>query len=121
MKYKFKKEITNPPHGCSIKPLIEFGVERDSLDKNIEALININWHGWTPAEIQMIIDKSNALSGTEEYDYQVPGSDFVMSIDKTEVHFFDWHTEQEEADFIWTFAEFITFMTEFKKFVEENS
>ena len=56
----------------------------------------------------------------EEYDYQVAGSDFLISIDKDEVHFFDWRTEQEEADFIWSTEKFITFMKAFKKFVAED-
>ncbi len=119
MKYKFKKEVTNPPINSSMKPLIEFGVE--ALDSNIEALEQIEWHGWTPAEIQMIIDKSKALHGDKNFQYQVPGSDFIMSIYTGEVYFFDTHHDGEEADFIWTFNEFIDFMEQFKKFVKENS
>lgn len=118
MKYKFKKTVYDIGGG---KTSFDFGVDRDSLDDTIKALININWWGWTPKEIQMIIDKSKALTDNQEFDYQVEGSGFLMSIDKDEVYFYDMHNDQKEEDFKWSFSEFIDFMEKFKKFVEENS
>ncbi|THD32872.1 hypothetical protein [uncultured Flavobacterium sp.] len=119
MKYQFKKEITNPPRNSSARPLVEFGVK--VFDKNIEALEQIEWHGWTPSEVQMIIDKSKALRGNQVYNYQVSGSDLSIHIYPEEVYFFDWRTEREEEDFKWSFNEFIDFMEQFKKFIKENS
>lgn len=113
MKYKF---TTNPYEQKNVNDF--FGVE--ILDNSIEALREIAWHGWTPEEVQMIIDKSNTLTGNERYKYQVPGSDFLIWVYSTEVYFFDMHNDQEEEDFKWTFDEFITFMTDFKKFIEDN-
>lgn len=118
-KYKFKKEITNPPKNSSVKPLIEFGIE--AIDKTIEALEQIEWHGWTPSEIQMIIDESKKATENNRYEYQVAGSDLIIVVYPDEVYFFDYHTEKEEEDFKWPFNEFIDFMEKFKKFVEENS
>lgn len=118
MKYKFKKIIYNIGGG---KTSFDFGVDRDSLDKSISALVNINWWGWTPGEIQMIIDKSKALTEDERYKYQVEGSDFLIWIYANEVYFFDMHNDQEEEDFKWSFTEFIDFMEQFKTFVTDNS
>lgn len=118
MKYKFIKEITNPPISSKVKPLIEFGVQ--VFDKQYEALEEILWHGWTPSEIQMIIDESKALTGNQEYKYQVEGSDLMIYIFTSEVFFSDLHNDNEEEDFKITFDEFITFMEDFKKFVAEN-
>ena len=118
MEYKFK--IKNK--GTENEPAYEIGVDLDSIEKDEEfALSNLDWHEWTPQEIQMIIDKTEALAGDENYEYQVPGSDFIMSIYTDEVYFFAWQTRQEEADFIWSTEKFINFMKAFKKFVEENS
>ena len=113
MKYKF----TTNPYGQQDSKM--FGVE--VLDNSIEALREISWDGWTPGEAQMIIDRSMALKDNEEFEYQVEGSDFIMSIDKDEVYFYDLHNQQKEEDFKWPLIEFITFMKEFKKFIEENS
>ena len=118
MHYRFLKKN----HGSEQDPSYEFGVDLDSIEKDEEfALSNLDWHEWTPQEIQMIIDKTEALAGDDEYEYQVPGSDFLIIADKSETHFFAWQTRQEEADFIWSTEKFINFMKAFKKFVEENS
>ncbi len=118
MNYIFLKKN----HGSEQDPSYEFGVDLDSIEKDEEfALSNLDWHEWTPQEIQMIIDKTEALVGDENYEYQVPGSDFIMSIYTDEVYFFAWQTRQEEADFIWITDKFIEFMKAFKTFVAENS
>ena len=36
------------------------------------------------------------------------------------VFFCDLHNDTEEPDFKWTFDEFITFMKDFKRFIEDN-
>jgi hypothetical protein len=113
MKYKF----TTSPYGQ--KDSIMFGVE--ILDKSIESLREISWDGWTPQEIQMIIDKSKKLQGEEMFYYQVVGSDLSIHIYHDEVYFFDHHTKQKEEDFKWSFNEFIDFMEKFKEFIKENS
>lgn len=69
----------------------------------------------------MIIDKSNGLQGNQEYTYQVPGSDLMIIIDKTEAYFLSTKSEKEEADVIWPFEKFINFMEQFKVFVQKNS
>ena len=113
-KYKF---TTNPYDQENVDDF--YGVE--IFDSSIESLREISWHGWTQNEIQMIINKSKLLKNDQEFEYQVEGSDLLISIDIKEVHFFDWHTDKVEADFIWTFNEFIDFMEKFKKFLKENS
>lgn len=117
MKYRFS---TNP-YGQKDILIKVFGVDLDSLTPETWALNGIAWDDWTPQEIQMIIDKSKALQGNQEYEYQVVGSDLLIIIDKNEAHFFDAYSEQEEADIIWSFDKFIDFMEQFKKFVEDNS
>lgn len=114
MKYKF---TTNPYGQKGINNF--FGVE--ILDISIEALREIAWQGWTPKEIQMIIDESKKATEENRYEYQVEGSDLIIVVYPNEVYFFDYHTENEEEDFKWSFSEFIDFMEKFKKFVAENS
>lgn len=121
MKYKFKKEITMPPKGSKVKALIEYGVERESLSEEIKSLYHIIWHGWTQEEIQMIIDKIYSLSEGEIYEYQVVGSDLFIQVDYNYASFFDWRTSSETEDFSWTKEEFLVFLKDFKKFIEENS
>lgn len=118
MKYKFVK--VDLSYGTIPKDKITYFFGVEVLDKKIEALELISWHGWTPQEIQMIIDNSKALKGNERYKYQVPGSDFLMWIYPNEVFFFDMHHDREDEDFKWTFTEFIDFMEKFKKFVKDN-
>ena len=116
MNYKFRKISYSANH---IDPLWQYGVEVN--DKSLIALEQIEWWGWTPKEIQMIIDKSKEATEENRYEYQVEGSDLIIVIYPDEVYFFDHHTEKVEEDFKWSFSEFIDFMEKFKKFVEENS
>lgn len=99
----------------------EYGVDYDSLSDSEKSLFQIAWWGWTPTEIQIIIDKSSALQGTQIFKYQVEGSDLIIIIDKDDVSFYDWHSKQEEPDIVWPIPTFIDFMKQFKKFVEKNS
>jgi len=100
----------------------DFGVEYDSIPEDEKHLFEIAWPDWTVEEIQMIIDKCNRLQGSEEYTYQVVGSDLMIVVDKPlGAYFFSARSEQEEADIIWSFDKFIDFMEQFKVFVEANS
>ena len=118
MNYKFKKKnfgADNDPN-----PSYEFGVDLDSITEDKEfALDSLDWWGWTPEIIQKIIDKSNKLTGNNDYTYQVEGSDFFIAVKKSEVLM--WARESRKPDITWSFNKFITFMQEFKKFVEKNS
>jgi hypothetical protein len=120
LKYKkdnMKYEFTTKAYGQEGM----YGVKYESLNDETKALFQIAWWGWTTLEIQVILDKAKSLSEGEEYDYQVSGSDLLISIDKESVYFFDANTKsQEEEDFKWDFAEFISFMEEFKIFIEAN-
>jgi len=118
MKYKFKKYRHELSDG---EVFIEYGVDRDSLSDDNKSLYHITWHGWTSQNIQSIIDKTNALMNEEVYEYQVEGSDLFILIDKSYASFFDWRTKKETEDFYLTKDEFISFMQDFKKFIEENS
>ena len=89
-------------------------------EEHLLPLEQIEWWGWTPKEIQLIIDNCNSLGDGEDYEYQVEGSDLIMLIDKTAAHFFDPHSSKKEADLIWSFTTFIEFDGRFKVFVEKN-
>lgn len=121
MKYKFKK--IDFSYGTMPKDKItyDYGVDYDSLPDNEKSLFQIAWRGWTPKEIQMIIDESKKAKEENRYEYQVEGSDLLIIVYPNEVYFFDYHTKNEEEDFKWSFSEFIDFMENFKKFVAENS
>lgn len=117
MNYKFQKK-----HFGSDKdpnPIYDYGVDLNSIVDDKEfGLSGLDWWGWTPEEVQMIIDKSNALIDDNEYDYQVEGSDFYMIIKNSEVLM--WARGSEVPDVTWSFIKFIEFMETFKKFIEEN-
>lgn len=121
MKYTFKK--IDFSYGTMPKDKItyDYGVDYDSLPDNEKSLFQIAWRGWTPKEIQMIIDESKKATEENRYEYQVEGSDLIIVVYPNDVYFFDYHTEKEEEDFKWSFSEFIDFMEKFKKFVAENS
>jgi len=118
MEYKF----TTNPYGQINMHGKMFGIDVATLSQEDWALEGIGWDQWTVEEIQMIIDKCNRLQGSEEYTYQVVGSDLMIVVDKPlGAYFFSARSEQEEADIIWSFDKFIDFMEQFKVFVKENS
>ena len=121
MIYKFKKIDFSYGTMPKEKTTFDYGVDYDSLKENEKSLFEIAWSGWTPQEVQMIINESKKLKGGERYEYQVVGSDLIIVVFKEEVYFFDHHTDKETEDFKWPFDEFIDFMEQFKKFIKENS
>ncbi|MCP1997087.1 hypothetical protein [Flavobacterium sp. HSC-61S13] len=116
MDYKFSLD----PYGQKDMTFKFYGIEIDSLTDETWALNGINWWGWTVEEIQKIIDKSMSLVDNQNYEYQVEGSDLILYIKRERVCFYDMRSEQEEADLIWSFEQFIDFMEQFKAFVAEN-
>ncbi|MCP1995290.1 hypothetical protein [Flavobacterium sp. HSC-61S13] len=117
MKYKFS---LNPYKQKDMHDKF-YGLDLHVLAREEWALNGMNWDGWTPEEIQKIIDKSKGLEENVMYKYQVAYSDLVIYIYSDEVYFHDAYSEQEEADLIWSFEQFIDFMEQFKVFVAENS
>jgi len=121
MNYKFEKIDLNYGVDPSSKFKYEFGVNYDSLKEPELSLYNIVWNGWTPKNIQELIDKTLSLEGEEYFDFIVEGTELRICIDTEYVLFFDWRTENIEDDFRWTTDKFIVFMTAFKEFVSKNS
>lgn len=122
MEYKFKKYDINSSKTPDDKKEFDFGVDYYFLTQSEKSLHNIGSHLWTPQKIQELIDKSNALQGDNEFQYQVEGGHLGIIVTKTDgVAFFDLtNRDKEEEDFIWPFEKFIVFLKDFKKFVEEN-
>lgn len=119
MNYRFQKISYS---GSGLKPIYQFGLDLNSLKNDEISLQHIESHLWTPQKIQELIDKSNALQGDNEFQYQVEGGHLGIIVTKTDgVAFFDLtNRDKEEEDFIWPFEKFIVFLKDFKKFVEEN-
>ena len=118
--YKFKKYDIN---SASIKEHLktfDFGVDYDSLNENEKSLFQINSYRWTVQEVQNILDKISTLEEEEGYDYQVEGGNLGISIYTDEVYFFDLTNKKETEEFIWSTEKFISFLNEFKAFLEEN-
>lgn len=114
MNYRF----LNKNKGTEKNPSYEFGVDLDSITVDTEyALDAMDWWGWTPEILQEIIDESNELTGNDDYFYQVEGSDFMISVKKSEVLM--WTREGGKPVVTWSFSKFIKFMETFKKFVAE--
>lgn len=123
MKYTFNKYNISSLNTPENQRTYDYGVDYNSLNKEEEALIQINSHLWTPQKIQELIEESKAIQGDEQIDYQVEGGHLGIIITKTDgVGFFDLlNREKEYEDFTWSFDKFIEFLEDFKKFVEENS
>lgn len=98
-----------------------FGVLYESISDTEKALFEINSYIWTPLEAQHLIDQSNALQNDDELEYQVEGGNLYIVINKAEVCFFNLLSKKKEPDFKWKFNDFITFIEDFKKFIEKNS
>lgn len=114
MEYKFSNKI----HGE--KGI--FGVVYESLNTEHKALFEINSDMWTSEEIQNIIDSANSLTSNEEFEYQVEGGHLYIIVDSQDAYFYNTlNDEIKEEDFKIPFSDFITFMTDFKQFIEENS
>ena len=118
--YKFKK--TDYSFGLTKGNKIRFDYGVEIYDDTISALNHIESWAWTPEEIQKIIDDANKLEGDNHIDYQVEGGYLGISIFTSEVYFFNLFEPNEsgEEDFRWPFEKFITFLEDFKKFIEDN-
>ncbi|WP_430613028.1 hypothetical protein [Flavobacterium sp. JP2137] len=116
MKYQFS---LNPYRQKNISFKF-FGVDVEALSPEESVLINISWWGWTPEELQLIIDESKAVVGNQRYTYIVEASDFIIDVYIDEVLFFDAFSKQQEPEFTWPFDKFIDFIEQFKAFVAEN-
>ncbi|WP_430613025.1 hypothetical protein [Flavobacterium sp. JP2137] len=117
MKYKF----TLNPFNQKDLGFKYYGIDIDSLAPDESVLVNIKWWGWTPEELQLIIDESKAVVGNQRYTYIVEGSELIIDIYIDEVLFFDAFSKQQEPELTWPFDKFIDFIAQFKAFVAENS
>ncbi len=100
-----------------------YGVKFESLEDSEKALFQINSFFWNDTKnIDDLIDSINSATDEDILDYQVEGGHLGIMADNTEVAFFNLlDREKEEEDFSWTKDKFITFLQDFKTFVEENS
>ena len=121
MKYKFVKyDISSKDMSFEDKSF-DYGVDYNSLNEKEKALFEINSHEWTSQKVQELINKSEALQNDDYIQYEVEGGHLGIMIDKESVAFFNLRErKQEEEDFEWTYSEFIDFLQEFKKFLQEN-
>jgi len=72
--------------------------------------------------VQQLIDDCLKLTDDETMDHQVDLGNLGMIMDKDEVAFFNLlDSEKESEDFVWAMTDFITFLEDFKIFIEENS
>lgn len=97
-----------------------FGVDYYSLEEKYRPLFLIASDDWTAEEVQKIIDECNAIVDTD-FHYQVEDSLGII-IDKNDAYFYNLNNrEKKEEDLKISFQEFIDFMKDFKKFIEDNS
>ena len=118
--YKFKK--TDYSFGLTKGNKVYFDYGVVIFDDTISALEHMESSTWTPKEIQKIIDDANKLEGDNHIDYQVEGGHLGISIFTDEVYFFNLYEPNKSGneDFKWPLRKFITFLEDFKKFIEDN-
>lgn len=116
MKYKFYKET------LEITGTIILGV---MPEKGYETLFRFGDHGWNSHLVQEIIDGVET-SRTSEERYEWSNEDVHLVSNQHGVFFFDLIARRfgqgaENQDLQMSHDEFIEFLQDFKKFVEENS
>lgn len=103
------------------------GIEIYSIVTQNAALKNVGSWGWTPSKVQEIIDgieSSKALSKDEPYEWA--NEDVELNANENGVWLYDWlahrggEKDAEKLNLFLTHTEMITFLSDFKKFVEEN-
>jgi hypothetical protein len=121
MSYKFKKYNISSLNEPEKERDYDYGVDYDFLDEREKTLFEINSHEWTSKKVDDLINECNSLQHDDYIQYQVEGGHLGIMIDKESVAFFNLRErKQEEEDFEWKYSEFIDFLQEFKKFLQEN-
>ena len=99
-----------------------------SVISDNDILTNIGSWGWTPPLAQEIIDGVEASKTVEKEDrYEWANEDVELQSNKNGVLLYDWLADRagivdpNKLNLVLTHDEFITFMKDFKKFIEENS
>lgn len=117
MKYKFYlQKISNS---------IMYSIDIVTEDLSLGVLTNFTDAGWTPAEVQEIIDGVlSTKSGKDEYRWA--NEDIFLVSRPDAVYFFDFLSrraskeKRKGQDLTLSHDEFISFLKDFKKFVQEN-
>ncbi len=113
MKYKFSTQVFGQ-EGI-------YGIEYDSIPNNEKALFEINSHIWTSEEIQNILDGIDSITLGNDFQYSVEGGHLLIVADKEETHLFnELNQSQKIADIVWSTEKLITFLKEFKEFLQKN-
>jgi hypothetical protein len=112
MKYLFKLVISNNKRGYMI-------------DSEESVLNNLGGRNWTPEKVQEMIDGVENAKTTDEI-YTWSSEDILFDADSESVLINDMMairggTESEEAELELSPNDFIQFLKDFKKFIEENS
>ncbi|MGV7105997.1 hypothetical protein [Flavobacterium sp. U410] len=116
MKYKF-----------SIREVLELKVYTVDFENGYNVINNFTDANWTPQKVQKIIDgveNSRYQDSDNSFDWQ--NEDVFLRSNKYGVFFIDLMKQRagqksEKQDLDLEHDEFIEFLQEFKKFVEENS
>jgi len=99
----------------------------DIESKEHFVLANMRNDDWTPNKVQEIIDgieESKTLPKEEPYEWA--NEDVELNANENGVWLYDWLTHRagekdtEKLNSFLTHSEMITFLSDFKKFVEEN-
>ncbi|WP_158961590.1 hypothetical protein [Myroides fluvii] len=87
-----------------------------------ELLALLGFETWTPQLIQTLINGVLATKDSDkEYKYQTEGDQLYIYSNSYAVQFFNLRGGKKEAELKLTHDEFISFLEDFKKFVEANS
>ena len=103
------------------------GIRMYGISSEVDIISHLDAPDWTPDKAQSIIDGVKSTIGTEE-EYKWANEDVYLISNKHAVFFIDLMSMRggaskikEKQDLDLPHEEFITFMEDFKKFIEENS
>lgn len=97
-------------------------------EENYKIIERFTYYGWTPSKVQEIIDgveKSKTLSKEEPFEWA--NEDVELNANENGVWLYDWLADRggekdtDKLNLFLTHEETLTFLKDFKKFVEENS
>lgn len=112
MKYSFKIQI--------VSDLVFYTVKVENSE--LYCLTRLTDAFWTKQKIQEIIDGVATTKNTaKDYKFQTEGDDLYIYSNSFGVQFFNLESKNKEADLVLEHDIFISFLKDFKKFVEENS
>lgn len=112
MKYKFSKLI--------ISDMILYDIDFD--ESKFFPITLLRFNNWTPNEVQKLIEGILSTKDSDkDYKYQTEGDGLHIYSNSYAVQFFNLRMRKKESDLKLSHDEFVTFLEDYKAFIEANN